>query len=168
MFGVTTSDDYRPVAWMGRYPVDVTTMLVGLHVALAVIACILVAASGGFPPQRPPIRQHRSAKSWTSLADIYLRFCSFSIGPSFVSRSRCTCFLFFGREVERFLGQRAYIYLYSILLLGAGAGADDLGPMATSRAGRLAGVAFRNLCGVSRPFIRALKCFSGLWRNGSP
>ena len=28
MFGVTTSDDYRPVAWMGRYPVDVTTMLV--------------------------------------------------------------------------------------------------------------------------------------------
>jgi len=31
--------------------------------------------------------------------------------------SRCTCFLFFGREVERFLGQRAYIYLYSILLL---------------------------------------------------
>ena len=34
MFGVTTSDDYRPVAWMGRYPVDVTTMLVGLHVVL--------------------------------------------------------------------------------------------------------------------------------------
>ena len=32
MFGVTTSDDYRPVAWMGRYPVDVTTMLVGVHV----------------------------------------------------------------------------------------------------------------------------------------
>ena len=26
MFGVTTSDDYRPVAWMGRYPVDVTTL----------------------------------------------------------------------------------------------------------------------------------------------
>jgi hypothetical protein len=47
MFGVTTSDDYRPVAWMGRYPVDVTTMLVGLHVALAIITCILVAAGAG-------------------------------------------------------------------------------------------------------------------------
>ena len=43
MFGVTTSDDYRPVAWMGRYPVDVTTILVALHVAVAVITCLLVA-----------------------------------------------------------------------------------------------------------------------------
>ena len=34
MFGVTTSDDYRPVTWMGRYPVDVTTMLVGVHIAV--------------------------------------------------------------------------------------------------------------------------------------
>src|SRR5438045_9286892 len=47
MFGVTTSDDYRPVAWMGRYPVDVTTMLVGVHVAAAVFAAILVAVGGG-------------------------------------------------------------------------------------------------------------------------
>ena len=43
MFGVTTSDDYRPVAWMGRYPVDVTTMLVGLHVAAAILTAVLVA-----------------------------------------------------------------------------------------------------------------------------
>src|SRR5215471_14085340 len=47
MFGVTTSDDYRPVAWMGRYPVDVTTMLVGLHVATAVFAAVLVAVGAG-------------------------------------------------------------------------------------------------------------------------
>src|SRR5207247_11236487 len=47
MFGVTTSDDYRPVAWMGRFPVDVTTILVGIHVVLAIVACLLVAAAGG-------------------------------------------------------------------------------------------------------------------------
>src|SRR5438045_8829098 len=47
MFGVTTSDDYRPVAWMGRYPVDVTTMLVGLHVAAAILTAILVAIGAG-------------------------------------------------------------------------------------------------------------------------
>ena len=47
MFGVTTSDDYRPVAWMGRYPVDVTTMLVGIHVAAAILAAILVAFGAG-------------------------------------------------------------------------------------------------------------------------
>src|SRR5437660_10988430 len=46
MFGVTTSDDYRPVAWMGRYPVDVTTMLVGVHVVCAVLACIVTAIPG--------------------------------------------------------------------------------------------------------------------------
>ena len=47
MFGVTTSDDYRPVAWMGRFPVDVTTILVGVHVALAIVTCLLIAAGGG-------------------------------------------------------------------------------------------------------------------------
>src|SRR2546421_11950702 len=47
MFGVTTSDDYRPVAWMGRFPVDVTTMLVGLHVAMAVLGAVLVAIGAG-------------------------------------------------------------------------------------------------------------------------
>ena len=47
MFGVTTSDDYRPVAWMGRYPVDVTTMLVGLHVVCAILTCMLDRNSPG-------------------------------------------------------------------------------------------------------------------------
>src|SRR6266568_5126379 len=46
MFGVTTSDDYRPVAWMGRYPVDMTTMLVGLHVVVAILTAILVGFVG--------------------------------------------------------------------------------------------------------------------------
>src|SRR5690349_18859035 len=47
MFGVTTSDDYRPVTWMGRFPVDVTTMLVALHVVVAIFTCLVVAAGGG-------------------------------------------------------------------------------------------------------------------------
>src|SRR5919109_92222 len=47
MFGVTTSDDYRPVTWMGRFPVDITTILVALHVAVAILACLIIAAGGG-------------------------------------------------------------------------------------------------------------------------
>src|SRR6266853_1415454 len=43
MFGVTTSDDYRPVTWMERYPVDVTTILVGLHVGCAILTAFLFA-----------------------------------------------------------------------------------------------------------------------------
>ena len=69
MFGVTTSDDYRPVAWMGRYPVDVTTMLVGVHVVCAAIL----------------------AASWLqfrrSLVDLGVR-CN-SIAPHLVHRLRC-------------------------------------------------------------------------------
>src|SRR5438105_8483641 len=33
MFGVATSDDYRPVGWVGRYPIYVTTLLIIVHVA---------------------------------------------------------------------------------------------------------------------------------------
>jgi hypothetical protein len=47
MFGVTTSDDYRPVAWMGRYPVDVTTMLVGVHVGGAILTALRIAFGPG-------------------------------------------------------------------------------------------------------------------------
>ncbi|HEX4639102.1 MAG TPA: hypothetical protein VH170_06420, partial [Chthoniobacterales bacterium] len=43
---MTTSDDYRPVTWMGRYPVDVTTILVISHVATMVIGCLLIAFGG--------------------------------------------------------------------------------------------------------------------------
>src|SRR5437016_13259113 len=43
MFGVTTSDDYRPVTWMGRFPVDVTTILVGVHIACAILTAFLFA-----------------------------------------------------------------------------------------------------------------------------
>src|SRR5205085_7943077 len=47
MVGVTTSDDYQPVTWVGRHPVDVTTLLVGVHVLLMVLTCFLVAFGGG-------------------------------------------------------------------------------------------------------------------------
>jgi len=51
MFGVTTSDDYRPVTWMGRYPVDVTTILVGLHVICAIATALVVGfIHGGMKP----------------------------------------------------------------------------------------------------------------------
>jgi hypothetical protein len=120
MFGVTTSDDYRPVAWMGRYPLDVTTMLVVVHVAAMVLGCLLIAFGGGsfvgwlafdsqevlhghafhqvityafvHPPSSP------SALIWFAV-EMYMLFA-------------------FGREVERFLGRNAFIALYGVLLLG--------------------------------------------------
>src|SRR4029434_1149770 len=116
MFGVTTSDDYRPVAWMGRYPVDVTTMLVGVHVAAAILAAILVAFGAG------------SILAWLQFdraAGLYsgqvwrLFTYAFVHAPSGLLWCAVEMYmlLVFGREVERFIGRNAYIALYAVLLI---------------------------------------------------
>jgi membrane associated rhomboid family serine protease len=116
MFGVTTSDDYRPVAWMGRYPVDVTTMLVGLHVAAAVFAAILVAFGAG---SVLTWLHFDSAAIWYGGQVWRLFTYAFVHAPSALLWFAIEMYLLFvfGREVERFLGRRAYIVLYVILLI---------------------------------------------------
>src|SRR5438093_6951603 len=117
MFGVTTSDDYRPVAWMGRYPVDVTTMLVGLHVVCAVIACIFTAIPGLSGTLNYLIFD--SARIWSGLQVWRLGTYAFVHSPSGLLWFAVEMYLLFvfGREVERFIGRRSYIALYLILLI---------------------------------------------------
>lgn len=115
MFGAVTSDDDQPVTWVGRYPVHVTTLLVGLHAAAAVLACLLTFAGGGILAhlafdsalvlQRGELWQlvtyafvHPPAGLLWFLIEMYMLYV-------------------FGREVERFIGQRAFIVLYGTLLL---------------------------------------------------
>ncbi len=116
MFGVTTSDDYRPVAWMGRYPVDVTTMLVGLHVAVAILTAILVAFGAG---SVLAYLQFDSAQ--VLFGGQVWRLCTYAFvhPPSGLLWFAVEMYMLFvfGREVERFIGQRAYIVLYLILLI---------------------------------------------------
>src|SRR5215831_20715083 len=115
MFGVTTSDDYRPVAWMGRYPVDVTTMLVGLHVAAAILTAILVAIGAG---SILAYLQFDSAGVWSG--QVWRLFTyAFVHAPSGLLWFAIEMYMLFvfGREVERFIGRRAYIALYLVLLI---------------------------------------------------
>ena len=116
MFGVTTSDDYRPVAWMGRYPVDVTTMLVGLHVAAAVFAAILVAIGAG---SVLTWLQFDSAAVWYGAQVWRLFTYAFVHAPSGLLWFAIEMYLLFvfGREVERLIGRRSYIALYLVLLI---------------------------------------------------
>jgi membrane associated rhomboid family serine protease len=116
MFGVTTSDDYRPVAWMGRYPVDVTTMLVGLHVAAAVFAAVLVAFGAG---SILAYLQFDSAAVWYGGQVWRLFTYAFVHWPSGLIWFAVEMYMLFvfGREVERFIGRRGYIALYLILLV---------------------------------------------------
>jgi membrane associated rhomboid family serine protease len=116
MFGVSTSDDYRPVAWMGRYPVDMTTMLVGVHVAAAILTAILVAIGAHSILAH---LQFDSAAVWSGGQVWRLFTYAFVHAPSALLWFAIEMYMLFvfGREVERFIGRRAYIALYLILLI---------------------------------------------------
>src|SRR5213075_1192694 len=116
MFGVTTSDDYRPVAWMGRYPVDVTTMLVVLHVAVAILTAVLVAFGAS---SVVAFLQFDSAEVWYGGQVWRLFTYAFIHPPSALLWFAIEMYMLFvfGREVERFVGRRSYIALYLILLI---------------------------------------------------
>ncbi len=118
MFGVTTSDDYRPVTWMGRFPVDVTTILVGLHVGCAILAAFLFATSHAGVLNYAMLD---SAQVWLH-AQVWRQVTyAFIHPPSGYAllwfAIEMYMLFFFGREVERFVGRRAYIWLYALLLL---------------------------------------------------
>jgi membrane associated rhomboid family serine protease len=118
MFGVTTSDDYRPVTWMGRYPVDVTTILVGVHVACAILTAFLFAI--GYAGALN-YAMFDSAQIWPHAQVWRLATYAFIHPPNGYAllwfAIEMYMLFFFGREVERFLGRRAYICLYALLLL---------------------------------------------------
>jgi len=120
MFGVTTSDDYRPVTWMGRYPIDVTTILVGLHVTCAILAAILIAFGAG---SMLAYLQFDTAAVWSGGQVWRLFTYAFVHAPSALLWFAVEMYMLFvfGREVERFIGRRAYIVLYLILLIAPAA-----------------------------------------------
>ncbi len=120
MFGVTTSDDYRPVTWMGRYPVDVTTILVGLHVTCAILAAILIAFGAG---SMLAYLQFDTAAVWSGGQVWRLLTYAFVHAPSALLWFAVEMYMLFvfGREVERFIGRRAYIVIYLILLIAPAA-----------------------------------------------
>src|ERR1051325_7242634 len=116
MFGVTTSDDYKPVAWMGQYPIDVTTLLVVIHVICMVLACFLIALGGGALLN---LLQFDSAVVLHRGAVWQLGTYAFVHSPSSLLWFAVEMYVLFvfGREVERFVGRRAYIALYGFLLV---------------------------------------------------
>jgi membrane associated rhomboid family serine protease len=113
MFGVTTSDDYQPVTWVGRHPVHVTTLLVALHAFTAIVACFLGGTS---------VLSHLAFDS----ATLWYRGEAWQLATYALVHSPAGLLWFaiemymlfiFGREVERFIGRRAFILLYGLLLL---------------------------------------------------
>ncbi|MEP7071962.1 MAG: rhomboid family intramembrane serine protease [Verrucomicrobiota bacterium] len=113
---MTTSDDYQPVTWVGRVPIDVTTILVGTHVFMAIVACLTIAFGGGGVLE---LLQFDSAEVLRSGQIWRLVTYAFVHSPSLLLWFAIEMYMLFvfGREVEKFLGQRPYIFLYLTLLL---------------------------------------------------
>ena len=114
MFGVTTSDDYRPVTYVGRYPVDVTTLLVAVHAITMIVGTLLIATRQGWLVN---LMMFDSALVLSAGHVWQLVTYAFVHQPSIWFVIHLFMLFFFGREVERFLGRRAYIFLYAGLLL---------------------------------------------------
>src|SRR3954451_686562 len=119
MFGVTTSDDYQPVTWVGRHPVHVTTLLVALHTLLMVLACLLYAFSAAgilawliFDNAQVLYLGH----VWR-IATYALVHLPSSPGALLWFAVEMYMLFAFGRELERFFGRRAFIVFYLLLLV---------------------------------------------------
>ena len=116
MFGVATSDDYRPVGWVGRYPIYVTTLLVIVHVACLVVGCFLITFGHGsllgfFAFDNAQVLY--GGRFWE------IATYAFVHPPSGLIWFAIEMYMLFafGREVERFIGRRSFIALYLLLLL---------------------------------------------------
>jgi membrane associated rhomboid family serine protease len=114
MFGVTTADDYKPVTWVGRYPVDVTTILVAVHAFTMIAGSLLIATHQGFIVDAmlfDSAQVLRAGHFWQ------IATYAFVHPPSIWFAVNLYMLFFFGREVERYIGQRAYILLYVSLIV---------------------------------------------------
>lgn len=114
MARLTKSDDYQPLAWVGRYPVYASTALVALHVATAVLAALMVSLGQG------AIFSHLTFSSaavsdrfqlWQFVTYAFVNF------PSFGFAIEMVMLYWFGRQVESFIGRSDFLTLYGFLLI---------------------------------------------------
>jgi membrane associated rhomboid family serine protease len=118
MFGVTTSDDYQPVTWVGRHPDHVPALLAGVHVILTVLTCFLSALGGAaflnllaFDSAQVLVL----GRAWQIVTYAFVH-APYSASALLWFAFEMYMLFVFGREVERFVGRRAFIVLYAVLL----------------------------------------------------
>ncbi len=114
MFGVTTSDDYKPVTWVGRYPVDFTSILVAVHAIATIVGTLLIATRQGWLVNG---LLFDSAEVLGAGHLWQLVTYAFVHQPTLWLAIDLLMLFFFGREVEKFIGRRGFIVLYGLLVV---------------------------------------------------
>ncbi len=130
MFGLAKSDDYQPITWVGRYPVHVATLLVILHVLTMIGTAVAIA----FEQQLLLLTLAFSSSEVLGHAALW-QFVTYAFvnGPSIWFAVEMFLLFSFGREVERFIGRRAFIALYAMLLLLPPCLLTAIGPFVSTR-----------------------------------
>jgi membrane associated rhomboid family serine protease len=116
MFGQSDSDDYQPFGYLGRIPLYLTTIIV-ITLTVAMVAFALLAAA-----RMPDVTQYLDYDSaFVRYGFQYWRFFTYPLDndPSIWFVVEMFLLYRFGREVERFIGRRAFGMLYfSLVALG--------------------------------------------------
>lgn len=113
------SEDYRPLFWFGGRPVHATTFLVALHSIAFVVVAILVAALGVIPV----FDALRLDTSLVWVGQVWRLFSYVFVDPAFFTEHYPNFLLymialfFCGREVEKFIGRSAFLWIYLALIL---------------------------------------------------
>jgi hypothetical protein len=111
MFGVTTSDEDRPVTWIGRYPVRVITIVVAIYVLGMFVTVALGTARVSLQPFAFNAQAFVHGSLWQPFT------CTLIQSPSFFFLISMLFLHWSGAEVEKFLGRNRFLLFFGLLLL---------------------------------------------------
>jgi membrane associated rhomboid family serine protease len=116
------SEDYYPITWVGRIPIYVTTLLVIVEVLAMIGTSLAMAMAGTHQPIDSPVLAPLMFSNTAILQSFKIwQFVTYPFvnGPSIWFAIEMFLLYSFGGEVEKFLGRRAFLWLYLSLILVA-------------------------------------------------
>ena len=117
MFNRDQSDDYRPLFWVSGRPVYVNTLFVALHIVAFVLVAILISFYGS-----DILTGLALVPTWIFHGQVWRLFSYIVFPPGtgwdvFNFIIAMMLLIFFGRQVEQYVGRLTYIYFYIALVL---------------------------------------------------
>jgi len=122
MISGRNSEDYSPIAWVGRVPIYAATLMVIVHVCTMIGTAIAMSITGAPAAVMSPWLQPLVFSSASVLRDYTVwQFVTYAFvnQPSINFAIEMLLLYSFGREIERLLGRAAFLWLYATLLLVA-------------------------------------------------
>lgn len=107
-------DPHEPLTYWGRIPVYATTLLVVAHVTTMILTSLLLASgAGGFLARLTfiPAAVLQHFEVWRAVTYAFVN------EPSLWFAVEMFLLYIFGREVEKFIGRRAFLAMYGVFLL---------------------------------------------------